>query len=240
MNPTPLKSDLDRVQMDPSWKSRLAGEFGQPYMVELRSFLKAETAGGHVIFPRGSEYFAALNQTPFEKVKVVILGQDPYHGPGQAHGLCFSVRPGVAVPPSLQNIFKELLQDLKISISDHGYLKSWADQGVLLLNATLTVGAGRAGSHQKKGWETFTDKIIHELNQERRGLVFVLWGSYAQKKGAFIDRSKHLVLEGPHPSPLSAHRGFFGCKHFSKINAYLVSEGQTPIDWRLPMKKDLL
>lgn len=229
----------DRVQLENSWKNHLLKEFEKPYMTDLRAFLRQEIGAKKVIYPRGTEYFAALNHTPFEKVKVVILGQDPYHGPNQAHGLCFSVRPGVDVPPSLVNIYKELKADLGIEPPDHGYLTPWADQGVLLLNATLSVEAGKAGSHQGKGWEQFTDAIIHALNEDREGLVFVLWGSYAQKKGAFIDTQKHLVLKGPHPSPLSAHRGFFGCKHFSKINEYLISKGQTPIDWRLPKKADL-
>ncbi len=222
------------VKLEPSWKDRVGGEFGKAYMQELRQFLKKEQAARKVIYPRGSEFFAALNHTPFDRVKVVILGQDPYHGAGQAHGLCFSVRPGVDIPPSLVNIYKELKTDLGIEPAKHGHLQSWADQGVLLLNATLSVEAGRAGSHQKKGWEMFTDAIIHRLNDEREGVVFVLWGAYAQKKGAFIDAKKHFVLKGPHPSPLSAHRGFFGCKHFSKINEYLKSRGLTPIDWRLP------
>lgn len=222
------------IKLEPSWKNRLDGEFNKSYMQELRQFLRQEQAARKVIYPRGSEFFAALNHTPFERVKVVILGQDPYHGANQAHGLCFSVKPGVEIPPSLVNIYKELKNDLGIEPARHGYLQSWADQGVLLLNATLSVEAGRAGSHQKKGWEPFTDAIIHRLNEEREGLVFVLWGAYAQKKGAFIDTEKHLVLKGPHPSPLSAHRGFFGCKHFSKINDYLRSRGQTPIEWRLP------
>lgn len=229
-----MSESQDRVQLEPSWKSRLVGEFDKSYMQELRQFLREEQAAKKVIYPRGTEYFAALNLTPFDKVKVVILGQDPYHGPGQAHGLCFSVKPGVAIPPSLINIFKEMQTDLGITQPRHGFLQSWADQGVLLLNATLSVEAGKAGSHQKKGWEQFTDAIIHRLNEERQGIVFVLWGSYAQKKGAFIDRAKHFVLQGPHPSPLSAHRGFFGCKHFSKINDYLIAQGQEPIDWQLP------
>jgi uracil-DNA glycosylase len=224
----------DRIRLDPSWKARLLPEFSQPYMDELRGFLKKEKSARKVIYPRASEYFAALDHTPFDKVKVVILGQDPYHGPGQAHGLCFSVRPGVEIPPSLQNIFIELKNDLGIEPPNHGHLTHWAEQGVLLLNATLSVEAGKAGSHQNKGWEKFTDAVIDVLNREREGLVFVLWGSYAQKKGAFIDTRKHLVLQGPHPSPLSAHRGFFGCKHFSKINDYLRAHGQAPIDWRLP------
>jgi len=229
-----MSVDATKIQLEPSWKDRLLPEFQKPYMEELRSFLRSEAAAKKRIFPRGSEYFAALNHTPFETVKVVILGQDPYHGPDQAHGLCFSVRPGVDVPPSLKNIYKEMKTDLGIEQPSHGFLESWADQGVLLLNATLTVEAGRAGSHQKKGWEQFTDAVIDHLNREREGLVFVLWGSYAQKKGEFIDTKKHLVLRGPHPSPLSAHRGFFGCRHFSKINEYLKSKGQAPLDWQLP------
>ncbi|HMN69504.1 MAG TPA: uracil-DNA glycosylase [Bdellovibrionales bacterium] len=222
------------VQLEPSWKAHLLSEFDKPYMRDLKSFLRREKAAKKIIYPRGSEFFAALNHTRFENVKVVILGQDPYHGAGQAHGLCFSVRPGVDIPPSLVNIFKEIKDDLGLPVPKHGNLESWADQGVLLLNATLSVEAGKAGSHQKKGWEQFTDAIIARLNEEREHLVFVLWGSYAQKKGEFIDAQKHLVLKGPHPSPLSAHRGFFGCKHFSKINAYLEAHGQTPIDWSLP------
>jgi uracil-DNA glycosylase len=232
--PGPESSSDDRVRLEPSWKARLLSEFSQPYMHDLREFLKKEISARKVIYPRGSEYFAALDHTPFDKVKVVILGQDPYHGVNQAHGLCFSVRPQVDIPPSLQNIFIELKNDLGIEPPNHGHLTHWAEQGVLLLNATLTVEAGKAGSHQNKGWEKFTDAVIGVLNRECEGLVFVLWGSYAQKKGAFIDTRKHLVLEGPHPSPLSAHRGFFGCKHFSKINNYLQAHGKAPIDWRLP------
>mgnify|MGYP002789281244 CR=1 FL=1 len=234
-----MSFDANRIQLEPSWKSRLLPEFGKPYMSGLRDFLNNEKQAKKVIYPRGSEFFAALNHTPFEKVKVVILGQDPYHGLNQAHGLCFSVRPGVDIPPSLQNIYKELKADVGFEPPDHGYLQPWADQGVLLLNATLSVEAGKAGSHQKKGWEEFTDAVIDQLNREREGLVFVLWGSYAQKKGEFIDRSRHLVLAGPHPSPLSAHRGFFGCRHFSKINEYLKSRGQAPIDWNLPKRNEL-
>ena len=227
-------TDTSKIQLEPSWKAHLLPEFEKTYMSELKSFLREQAAAKKTIYPKGSEYFAALNQTPFADVKVVILGQDPYHGPDQAHGLCFSVRPGVDVPPSLKNIYKEMKADLGIDQPKHGYLQAWADQGVLLLNSTLTVEAGRAGSHQKKGWEQFTDSVIDVLNREREGLVFVLWGSYAQKKGEFIDSEKHLVLKGPHPSPLSAHRGFFGCKHFSRINEDLESKGQAPIDWQLP------
>lgn len=222
------------VQIEPSWLAVLQDEFQKPYMQELREFLKAQLSQKKTIFPKGKEYFNAFNYTPFAAVKVVILGQDPYHGPGQAHGLCFSVRPGVPLPPSLQNIYKEIESDLGLRPQNHGYLESWAHQGVLLLNSVLTVESGRAGSHAGKGWENFTDRAIREINDRGAGVVFMLWGSYAQKKGQFIDRKKHLVLESPHPSPLSAHRGFFGCKHFSKANAYLQSKGKAPIDWSLP------
>lgn len=202
-------------------------------MLKLKAFLAQEYKAGKIIYPRGDEYFAAMNFTPFENVKVVIVGQDPYHGPGQAHGLCFSVREGVRLPPSLQNIFKELRDDVGVPIPKSGSLTKWAEQGVLLLNAVLTVEDGRAAAHQKKGWEEFTDKVIHTLNDEKENLVFILWGSYAQKKAAFVDRKKHLVIEGVHPSPLSAHRGFFGTKPFSKTNAYLRSKGIAEIDWSL-------
>ena len=224
----------DRVRLDASWKARVGARFETPELQRLAAFLRAEKQAGKAIYPPGPRIFAALDATPFDAVKVVILGQDPYHGPGQAHGLCFSVLPGVAVPPSLENIFKELERDLGIPVPDHGCLLPWARQGVLLLNSVLTVERGTPGSHQGKGWEGFTDACIEALDREREGLVFLLWGSYAQKKGAFIDTSKHLVLKGVHPSPLSAHRGFFGSKHFSKINAYLKERGQTPIDWSLP------
>ena len=223
----------DRIQLEPSWKAHLLPEFTKPYMTDLREFLRREREQKKMIFPRGTEYFAALNACPFEAVKVVVLGQDPYHGPNQAHGLSFSVRPGVAPPPSLVNIYKELKSDLGLMPPTHGFLQRWAEQGVLLLNATLTVEAHRAGSHQGKGWEQFTDAVIQHLNREREHVVFVLWGSYAQKKGAHINQSRHFVLKSPHPSPLSAHRGFFGSKPFSKINAYLIETGQTPIDWAL-------
>lgn len=225
------------AKIEPSWKRELIEEFSSPYMRDLRVFLKKELDSGKKIYPKPSDWFAAFDHAPFEKVKVVILGQDPYHGPGQAHGLCFSVRPGVAIPPSLLNIFKELKSDLGIERPDHGYLMSWADQGVLLLNSVLTVQEGKPASHQGKGWERFTDKAIHLLAEKRENLVFVLWGAYAQKKGSFIDRKKHLVLEAPHPSPLSASRGFFGSRPFSKINAYLEKRGLEPMDWRLPPLK---
>ena len=229
-----MSHDADRIQLEPSWKAHLLPEFDQPYMDQLKTFLRGERDASKSIYPRGGEYFAALNACPFERVKVVILGQDPYHGPNQAHGLSFSVRPGVPVPPSLVNIFKEIKSDLGLEPPDHGHLQHWAEQGVLLLNATLTVEAGRAGSHQKKGWENFTDAVIRRLNDEREHVVFVLWGSSAQKKASFVDQRRHLVLKSVHPSPLSAHRGFFGCKHFSRINTYLTEHGQTPIDWSLP------
>jgi uracil-DNA glycosylase len=223
------------VQLEESWKNLLGDEFDKFYMKELRAFLRQEIAAGKTIYPKGSEYFQALNSTPFKKVSVVILGQDPYHGPGQAHGLCFSVRPGVPVPPSLQNIYKELEVDIPgFKRPGHGYLQHWADQGVLLLNNVLTVEDGQAGSHHKRGWEQFTTAVVDHLNRERKDLVFMLWGSPAQKKGANVDTDRHLVLKAPHPSPLSAHRGFLGCHHFSKANAYLVEKGRKPIDWTLP------
>lgn len=221
------------IKMHPSWLEVLGKQFEQPYMQSLKQFLLAQKEAGKVIYPAAELWFNALNSTPFEEVRVVILGQDPYHGPGQAHGLCFSVQPGVAVPPSLKNMFKELHSDLGIAIPQHGCLQYWAEQGVLLLNATLTVERGRAGSHQGRGWEQFTDRTIELLNQGREGLVFMLWGSYAQKKGQLIDASKHLVLKAPHPSPLSAHRGFLGCRHFSQANTYLKAHGQSPIDWNI-------
>ena len=229
------------VKMEPSWKRELISEFAKPYMLHLRQFLKKEIAAGKKIYPKPSDWFAAFDHTPFEKVKVVILGQDPYHGPGQAHGLCFSVRPGVRPPPSLLNIFKEMKSDLGITPPDggsyggsyNGSLIKWADQGVLLLNSVLTVEEGHAAAHQGKGWEIFTDQAIHALNEKREHIVFVLWGAYAQKKGAFIDRKKHDVIESVHPSPLSAMRGFMGSKPFSKINHYLAKNHIKPIDWDL-------
>tara|TARA_R110001599_G_scaffold63703_15_gene177565 strand:- start:7751 stop:8452 length:702 start_codon:yes stop_codon:yes gene_type:complete len=223
-----------RVQLEASWLRHLAPEFEKPYMRGLRAFLQAEKAAGVQVFPPGAEIFNAFAHTPLERTRVVILGQDPYHGPGQAHGLCFSVRPGVALPPSLQNIFKELERDLGIPRPQQGCLIPWADQGVLLLNSVLTVAAGRAASHQGKGWETFTDCVVDLVNRHCRGVVFMLWGSYAQRKGAAIDRDRHCVLTAPHPSPLSAHRGFIGCGHFSAANTWLARQGQPPIDWELP------
>lgn len=222
------------IQLEAGWLSELQDQFQQPYMTALRDFLAERRRQGAVIYPRPSQWFAALNSTPFDKVKVVILGQDPYHGPGQAHGLCFSVQPGVAAPPSLVNMYKELHSDLGIAPANHGYLQAWAEQGVLLLNSVLTVEQGQAGAHQGRGWETFTDAAIGALNRDREGVVFLLWGAHAQKKGKVIDPRRHCVLTAPHPSPLSAHRGFFGCRHFSQTNAYLQSRGLTPIDWQLP------
>ena len=228
-------SATHNVQLEPGWLNQLQEEFEQPYMQDLRKFLVAEKARGKVIYPVGSEYFNALNSTPFDTVRVVILGQDPYHGPGQAHGLCFSVRQGVAPPPSLVNIFKEIQSDLGLVASDfeYGCLHPWAEQGVLLLNSVLTVERHRAASHRGKGWETFTDRVVECLSERDKPCVFLLWGGYAQKKGAFINALKHRVLLAPHPSPLSAHRGFFGCKHFSKCNEILEAMGEVPIDWRV-------
>lgn len=225
---------MPEIRLHESWKTPLAGEFAAPYMQMLKTFLRGEKAAEKHVFPRGGEYFRALDLTPLDRVKVVILGQDPYHGAGQAHGLCFSVRPGVRPPPSLGNIFKELHADLGIARPRHGFLESWAEQGVLLLNSVLTVEEGKAGSHQGKGWERFTDAVIRLVNDMPGPKVFLLWGAYAQKKAAFVDTSRHLVLKSVHPSPLSAHRGFLGCRHFSQANAFLESKGLKPIDWSLP------
>ncbi|MBL8300056.1 MAG: uracil-DNA glycosylase [Rhodanobacteraceae bacterium] len=222
-----------RLKLEPSWKERVGSYFDRPDMQALSDFLRNELRQGKVIFPPPKQIFAALDATPFDAVKVVILGQDPYHGPGQAHGLCFSVQPGVLVPPSLRNMYAELQRDLGFVPPRHGCLTRWAEQGVLLLNAVLTVEQGLAGSHQGKGWEGFTDRIIEVLNHEREHLVFLLWGSYAQAKGRLIDAHRHRVLKAPHPSPLSAHRGFIGCGHFSAANAYLAEQGVTPVDWTL-------
>ena len=225
----------DRIRLEASWKAALRGEFDKPYMQNLRSFLQKQKSARKVIYPKGEKIFSALDLTPLTAVKVVIIGQDPYHGARQAHGLCFSVQGGVPQPPSLINIFQELNDDLgsdgRQLDAERGCLESWARQGVLLLNAVLTVERGRAGSHQGQGWETFTDEVVTVLNESRHGLVFMLWGSYAQKKGAIVDRTRHCVLTAPHPSPLSAHRGFFGCEHFSKANVYLENQGVEPIDW---------
>ncbi len=223
----------DNVKIEPEWKAALLDEFGQPYMKELKSFLRAEASKGKTIYPRGTDIFNALNTTPLDRVKVVILGQDPYHGPRQAHGLCFSVQDGVPPPPSLQNIFKELNKDLSIPIPAHGNLTSWAEQGVLLLNTVLTVEEGKAASHRGRGWERFTDRVIKVLSDREDPIVFLLWGAFAQSKEPMIRQPPHKVLKAPHPSPLSAHGGFFGCRHFSKTNEILKQWGKEPIDWSL-------
>ncbi|THD35903.1 MAG: uracil-DNA glycosylase [Sphingomonas sp.] len=220
--------------LHPSWLEPLRGEFADPYMAALRQFLVTEKAAGKRIFPRGNDWFRALDLTPLDQVRVVILGQDPYHGEGQAHGLCFSVRPGTRIPPSLVNIYKEMEADLGIPPARHGFLEHWAEQGVLLLNAVLTVQMGMAASHQGRGWERFTDAVIRLVNAREKPVVFMLWGSHAQKTAAFVDSARHLVLRSPHPSPLSAHSGFFGSKPFSKANAFLIEHGEQPIDWALP------
>ena len=229
----------DTLKLEPGWKARLGDYFRRPEMQELSQFLRAEKRQKKEIYPRGPEIFAAFEHTPFDAVRVVILGQDPYHGPGQAHGLCFSVRPGVPVPPSLDNIFREIERDLGIKRPDHGCLTPWAQRGVLLLNSVLTVERSKAASHQNKGWEGFTDACIDALNREREGIVFLLWGSYAQAKGKLIDARRHRVLKAPHPSPLSAHRGFIGCAHFSRTNDYLKERGHAAIDWKLSPRAEL-
>lgn len=222
------------VKLEASWKARVGDYLRRPEMQALSSFLRAEKRAGKRIYPPGPEIFAAFQHTPFDAVRVVILGQDPYHGAGQAHGLCFSVRPGVRVPPSLDNIFKEIERDLGITRPAHGCLTAWANRGVLLLNSVLTVEQGRAGAHANRGWEGFTDAVVAALNREREGLVFLLWGAYAQRKGQLIDDHRHYVLRSVHPSPLSVHRGFLGCGHFSAVNRYLERRSQLPIDWSLP------
>jgi uracil-DNA glycosylase len=221
------------VTLHESWKAPLQAEFEAPYMAVLKAFLVAERDRGKRIFPKGSEWFHALDATPLEQVRVVILGQDPYHGEGQAHGLCFSVRPGVRPPPSLINIYKEMKTDLGLEPPPHGNLEAWAKQGVLLLNSVLTVEAGLAASHQGKGWERFTDAVIRLVNDQPRPVVFILWGAYAQRKAAFVDRQRHMVLASAHPSPLSAHNGFFGSRPFSKANEFFAAQGDSPIDWKL-------
>lgn len=236
----PVQALASQLRPDRGWSEHLTGEFEQPYMQALADFLAAEEAAGKVLYPASQHCFNALNSTPVDQVSVVILGQDPYHGPGQAHGLCFSVRADVPPPPSLVNIFKEQQADIGITVPDHGCLQPWAEQGVLLLNSVLTVVQGQAGAHQGQGWETFTDRVIDVINRQREGVVFLLWGSYARKKGRMIDRQRHLVLEGPHPSPLSAYRGFFGCRHFSQANDWLQQQGRRPIDWQLPSQEALL
>ncbi len=227
------------IQLEPSWKAQVGDYLLRPDMRALAGFLRERKASGAVVFPPGPQIFSAFDATPFEQVKVVILGQDPYHGRGQAHGLSFSVQPGVPIPPSLLNIYKEIERDLGIARPDHGCLLPWAQRGVLLLNAVLTVEEGQAGAHQGRGWEGFTDHVVEQLNREREGLVFMLWGAYAKKKGAVIDTRRHRVLHAPHPSPLSAHRGFLGCGHFSAANDYLQRQGQPPMDWSLPSRATL-
>ncbi|MCD2323676.1 uracil-DNA glycosylase [Sphingomonas sp. IC-56] len=226
------------LNLHPSWREPLREEFASPYMAALREYLRAEKAAGKRIFPESQNWFRALDLTPLDQVRVVILGQDPYHGEGQAHGLCFSVQPGTRTPPSLVNIYKEMEADLGIPRARHGFLEHWAEQGVLLLNAVLTVEQSRAAAHQGRGWERFTDAVIRLVNARPEPVVFMLWGAYAQKKAAFVDSvdrgGRHLVLKAPHPSPLSAHTGFFGSGHFSKANAFLESHGEKPIDWALP------
>ena len=219
-------------KIEKEWLEVLRSEFEKPYFAELKAFLTEEKKQ-YRVYPPGSRIFAAFDYTPFSKVKVVILGQDPYHGDGQAHGLCFSVPDGIALPPSLVNIYKELSTDLGIAVPKSGNLENWARQGVLLLNATLTVRANQAGSHQRHGWENFTDEVIRQLSARHTGLVFILWGSYAQAKEALIDTSRHFILKAVHPSPLSVYRGFFGCRHFSKTNALLIQAGKEPVDWKL-------
>jgi uracil-DNA glycosylase len=222
------------IDLEPSWLAVLKDEFGKDYMVKLKGLLKQEKEAGYRIYPKGSDIFNAFKQTPFDKVRVVILGQDPYHGPGQAHGLSFSVQKGVRVPPSLQNIYKELATDIPgFTIPLNGDLTQWAQQGVLLLNATLTVREGEANAHQKSGWENFTDTVIKEISDKRDGVVFILWGRFAQSKAKFIDTNRHTIILGVHPSPLSAHNGFFGSRPFSKTNQILVSRGEKPIDWQI-------
>jgi uracil-DNA glycosylase len=224
----------DKIRLEAQWKGQLLNEFNKNYMVNLRKFLKSQIDNGKTLYPSGPEIFNAFKYTPFNKVKVVILGQDPYHGPRQAHGLCFSVQKGIKTPPSLANIFKEIQTDLGIEISDHGDLTSWAKQGVLLLNTVLTVEKGKAGAHQGRGWESFTDQVIRTLDNREDPIVFVLWGSSAQKKELLIKNPIHKILKSPHPSPLSAHRGFFGSGHFSKINKALKAWGKEEINWKLP------
>ena len=234
MNVTEQSVSFEPTDTALTWADVLASEKGQQYFKDVISFVEKERAAGKTIYPPNTDVFNALALTPFSDVKVVIIGQDPYHGPNQAHGLCFSVKPPTPPPPSLVNIFLELKSDLGLDRPAHGNLEPWARQGVLLLNAVLTVEEGKPGSHANKGWETFTSKIIEELNARREHVVFLLWGAYAQKKAESVDRSRHLVLTAPHPSPLSAHRGFLGCKHFSRANAYLIQNGRDPINWALP------
>jgi uracil-DNA glycosylase len=228
-----MTADASRIDLEPSWREQLADQFRQPYMQDLRNFLREEKRAGKQIYPASSNWFNAFRMTPFDAVRVVILGQDPYHGPGQAHGLCFSVPRGIEIPPSLRNIFLELKRDLGLEPPTHGCLESWAAQGVLLLNSVLTVERGKAAAHQGRGWENFTDRVVELLSARREHLVFLLWGAYAQRKGQIIDRSRHLVLSSPHPSPLSAHRGFIGNGHFSAANAYLKANRSPAVDWSI-------
>ena len=221
------------IQIEDSWKAALTEEFEKPYFAEIRRFLQEEKAAGKIIYPPGSLIFNAFNSTPFEKVRVVILGQDPYHGASQAHGLCFSVQHGVKPPPSLVNIYKELKDDVGFEIPKHGNLQKWTEQGVFLLNAMLTVEANQPASHQKKGWEEFTNAVIQKLSKDRNGLIFILWGNFAQQKAVMIDETKHTILKAAHPSPFSAYNGFFGCKHFSKTNEILKARGEVEIDWQV-------
>lgn len=226
---------MEDAQLNDDWMEYLGGQFQMDYMVELKKFLKQEKKKKKIIYPKGEEVFNAFNLTPLDEVKVVIIGQDPYHGESQAHGLCFSVLPGIKVPPSLRNIYKELESDIGMVRPEHGFLESWAEQGVLMINTVLTVEKGKPGAHQGKGWESFTDVAVEVLNKEKENIVFLLWGSHAHKKGASIDREKHLVLESTHPSPFSAYRGFLGSGHFSKTNKFLKEIGKSPIDWDLPV-----
>lgn len=225
---------MNHKALPPSWLAQLSQEFEKDYMLKLSAFLEKEKTAGKIIYPNEEDLFSAFELTPFDKTKVIIIGQDPYHGPNQAHGTSFSVKPGITPPPSLVNIYKEIQSDLGFPPPSHGHLSYWAKQGVLFLNAVLTVEKEKPASHQGKGWEIFTDKVIEVLNTQKEHLVFLLWGSHAQKKGQNIDRKRHLVLEAPHPSPLSSYRGFFGCKHFSKTNKYLSEKGLGPIDWKIP------
>jgi uracil-DNA glycosylase len=222
------------IDLEPSWLEVLRDEFEKDYMLKLKQFLKEEKEAGHKVYPKGSDIFNAFNKTPFDNLKVVILGQDPYHGANQAHGLSFSVQKGITPPPSLKNIYKELVTDIPgFAIPNHGDLTEWAEQGVLLLNASLTVRESTPGSHQKKGWEEFTDTVIKTISEKKEGIVFILWGAFAQAKAELIDQKKHFIIKSPHPSPFSADRGFFGSKPFSKTNAILVKEGKKPIDWQI-------
>ena len=227
-------TSAETVKLHDSWRTPLAPLFASPGMAALKAFLLTEKAAGKTIYPKGSEWFRALDLTPLDKVRIVVLGQDPYHGPGQAHGLAFSVRPGVRVPPSLANIYKELQSDLGIPPARHGFLEHWARQGVLLLNTALTVEQGQPASHKGRGWEAFTDAVIRLVDARERPCAFLLWGSHAQAKAAHVDATRHLVLKAPHPSPLSAHNGFFGCRHFSRTNQWLEAQGEPAIDWALP------